>query len=67
MRTILALLLCAVLQLSQGALHVTSDHDEKVLEASDAGRSYKLGERFMVECLNRTTDTGEHVGVTFFI
>ena len=41
--------------------HVTTDHDEKVLKAPAASTSYRVGERFLVECLNRTLDTGEHV------
>ena len=61
MHAVLVLILYSVLQLSYGASHVAGDHDEKVLKATDVGRSYRLGERFMVECLNRTSDTGEHV------
>ena len=43
--------------------HVSSDHDEKVLQANTPDRSYHLGERFQVECLNRTLESGEHVGL----
>ena len=44
--------------------HVAYDHDEKVLKSSNVEGSYRLGERFAVECLNRTLDTGEHVSDT---
>ncbi|CAF9915774.1 MAG: hypothetical protein GOMPHAMPRED_000848 [Gomphillus americanus] len=43
------------------AAHVSSDHDEKVLQANTPDRSYHLGERFPVECLNRTLESGEHI------
>lgn len=55
-------LLCVTL-LVHGATHVSSDHDEKVLKVSGTERSYQLGERVLVECLNRTSDTGEHVSL----
>ena len=48
------------------AAHVSSDHDEKVLQANTPDRSYHLGERFPVECLNRTLESGEHVGLGVF-
>ena len=44
--------------------HVPNDQDEKVLKVSGSDRSYMIGERFEVECLSRTTDTGEHVEPT---
>ena len=45
--------------------HVTKDHDERAFKerSAPAGRSYKLEEKIAVECLNRTIDSGEHVGL----
>ena len=55
------LLLVCIAVIVSCASHVAYDHDEKVLKAPRPERSYQLGERFLVECLNRTSDTGEHV------
>ena len=60
-QTMIPQLLGFILISLASAAHVSSDHDEKVLQASDPDRSYHLGERFQVECLNRTLESGEHV------
>jgi hypothetical protein len=39
------------------------DRNEKVLKAAGPDRSYQIGERFTVQCLNRTSE-GEHVGIS---
>jgi hypothetical protein len=44
---------------------VEGKNEETVLHGER--RSYKFGERIVVECLNRTVDTGEHVSEAGFV
>ena len=61
MTMLFLLFLVSFVSFASAASHAVGDHDEKVLKSPAASRSYRVGERFLVECLNRTSDTGEHV------
>lgn len=54
-------LICVAFHLPCAQTRLVDNRDEKILQNGEVGRNYLLEERIPVECLNRTSDTGEHV------